>query len=253
MDATMSHGEYEELAAGYVLRALEPDDEHAFQRHLEGCAVCAATVRELEGVAGELAWAVEPVEPPPALRAAIRRRVGLSARHRGVLAMRPRVSAVVVNRVAVAAGIVALLALAFWNLSLRNQAAVYQARVAAFQAAVRLVNDPTAARIRLAGQAARKGAQVTVFASSREDRGALVAEGLPAIPANRVYELWALPKGGRPVPLKVMRPGRGVGVTTFTTPLQPTTEFGITDEPGPNGSPQPTSAPILQGAPGGTA
>ena len=36
----MSHSELEELAAGYVLGALEPDDEHAFQRHLEGCPTC---------------------------------------------------------------------------------------------------------------------------------------------------------------------------------------------------------------------
>jgi anti-sigma-K factor RskA len=28
----MSHSEFEELAAGYVLGALEPDDEHDFQR-----------------------------------------------------------------------------------------------------------------------------------------------------------------------------------------------------------------------------
>ena len=32
----MSHSEYEELAAGYVLGALEPDDEHLFQQHLSG-------------------------------------------------------------------------------------------------------------------------------------------------------------------------------------------------------------------------
>jgi anti-sigma-K factor RskA len=253
VDATMSHGEYEELAAGYVLGALEPDDEHAFQRHLDGCSVCAASVRDLEAVAGELAWAVNPVEPPPALRAAIRRKVGLSTRHRGVLVLRPRVSPAVVNRVAVAAGIVALLALAFWNLSLRNQATVDQERLAAYGQAVRLVNDPTATRILLAGPARDQGARVTVFASSRQDRGAVVAEGLPPIPSDRVYELWALPKDGQAVPLKVMRPAKGVGVVNFQAALQPTTEFGVTNEPGPNGSPQPTNEPILKGSPGGTA
>ena len=48
----MSHSEFEELAAGYVLGALEPDDEHAFQQHLGGCPVCEANVRELEAVVG---------------------------------------------------------------------------------------------------------------------------------------------------------------------------------------------------------
>ena len=55
MDTPMSHSEFEELAAGYVLGALEPDDEHDFRRHLDGCAICEASVRELEAVVGELA------------------------------------------------------------------------------------------------------------------------------------------------------------------------------------------------------
>jgi anti-sigma factor RsiW len=83
----MSHGEFEELAAGYVLGALEPDDEHAFQRHLGGCAACEANVRELETVAGELAYAAPPVDPPDTLWAGIRREIAPEA------ARRPRVPA----------------------------------------------------------------------------------------------------------------------------------------------------------------
>ena len=50
----MNHSDYEQLAAGYVLGALEPDDEHVFQQHLGGCPQCEASVRELEEVVGEL-------------------------------------------------------------------------------------------------------------------------------------------------------------------------------------------------------
>ena len=75
MDTPMSHSEFEELAAGYVLGALEPDDEHDFQRHLDGCDTCEATVRELEAVAGELAYAAPPVDPPDTLWAGIRREI----------------------------------------------------------------------------------------------------------------------------------------------------------------------------------
>ena len=64
MDTPMSHSEYEELAAGYVLGALEPDDEHVFQQHLGGCPVCEANVRELEAVVGELAYAAPPRSGP---------------------------------------------------------------------------------------------------------------------------------------------------------------------------------------------
>jgi len=85
VDTPMSHSEFEELAAGYVLGALEPDDEHLFQQHLSGCSVCEANVRELEAVVGELAYAVPPVEPPDTLWAGIRREIRPEAARRTVL------------------------------------------------------------------------------------------------------------------------------------------------------------------------
>ena len=80
----MSHSELEELAAGYVLGALEPDDEHAFQRHLEGCPTCQANVRELEAVVGELAYSAPPVDPPDTVWAGIRRQIKPEARRGAV-------------------------------------------------------------------------------------------------------------------------------------------------------------------------
>src|SRR4029450_3121300 len=71
----MSHSEYEQLAAGYVLGTLEPDDEHAFQQHLSGCSVCEANVRELEAVVGELAYAAPPGDPPDTLGAGVGREI----------------------------------------------------------------------------------------------------------------------------------------------------------------------------------
>jgi hypothetical protein len=35
------HQRYDELAVGWALHALEPEDEAAFARHLSGCARCA--------------------------------------------------------------------------------------------------------------------------------------------------------------------------------------------------------------------
>ena len=67
----LDHAAARELAGPYALDALDGDDLGAFERHLEGCADCRREVDELRQAAAALALAVEPVEPPPALRARI--------------------------------------------------------------------------------------------------------------------------------------------------------------------------------------
>jgi hypothetical protein len=42
---------------------------------------------------------------------------------------------------------------------------------------------------------------------------------------------------------------RGVQTLEFEVPIQPGTVFAITDEPGPDGSVKPTTAPLLVGKP----
>ncbi len=65
------HQEWEELAVGFALNSLEPEDEHAFAKHLPGCAKCARAVEETREVMAELSYAVSVKEPPASLRAAI--------------------------------------------------------------------------------------------------------------------------------------------------------------------------------------
>jgi anti-sigma-K factor RskA len=254
----VSHSEYEELAAGYVLGALEPDDEHAFIQHLGGCAICEANVRELETVAGELAYAAPPVDPPDTLWAGIRREIRPEAVRRGA------VPAVVSGTrtgggrgrrllpgLVAAAAIVLVVVLSLWNLNLRDQNAIYRDRVAALERVTQLANDPNAALITLANPAG-SAAQATVIASSPQDRGVLVVEDLPPLQRGRVYELWGVPGGKFAdaqkalvfVPLR-----RGVHTYEFKVPIQPGTVFAITDEPGPTGSSKPTTEPLLVGKP----
>jgi anti-sigma-K factor RskA len=265
VDTPMSHSEYEELAAGYVLGALEPDDEHLFQQHLGGCPVCEANVRELEAVVGELAYAVPPVEPPDTLWAGIRREIRPEAARRTMLPAPPagaegRPGAGAGGRglrllpgLAAAAAIVVVVVLSLWNLNLRDENAVYRERVAALERATELANDPNASLVSLDDAPGPEGAQATVIASSREDRGVLIVENLPPLQRNRVYELWGVPQGdiAKAEKALVFQPLRRQGVQTleFEVPVQPGTQFAITEEPGPDGSEKPTTQPILAGAP----
>jgi Anti-sigma-K factor rskA/Putative zinc-finger len=271
VDTPMSHSEYEELAAGYVMGALEPDDEHVFQRHLDGCPVCEANVRELEAVVGELAYAVPPADPPDTVWAGIRREIRSEAVRPEAVPQAPapgparapapararrggRVQRLL-PRLAAAAAILLLVGLSVWNASLRDQNATYRDRVAALEEATRLANDPTASLVALDDAEGTTGAQAAVIVSSREDRGVLLIENLPPLQRNRVYELWGIPAGADPATAAekalVFVPLRRQGTQTleFEVPIQPGTVFAITEEPGPDGSDKPTSRPLLAGAP----
>jgi anti-sigma-K factor RskA len=263
VDTPMNHSEYEELAAGYVLGALEPDDEHDFRLHLDGCARCAADVRELQAVVGTLAYAVPPADPPDTVWAGIRREIGPEiAPSRPAPAPAPTPlparrgrgrGARVLGGLAAAAAIVLLVALSVWNLNLRDQNSAFRERVAALERATQLANDPTAALVSLDDAPGPPGAQAAVIASTREDRGVLIVENLPPLQRDRVYELWGIP-GGRMAEAQkatVFIPLRRQGVQTleFEVPVQPGTVFAITEEPGPDGSEKPTGQPLLVGVP----
>jgi anti-sigma-K factor RskA len=248
----MNHSEYEQLAAGYVLGALEPDDEHVFQRHMGGCSECEANVRDLEEVVGTLAYAAPPVDPPETLWASIQREIRPEQRRVQPQPIRPRRwTSPLVARLAAAAAIVVVATLSAWNLNLRDENAGYRDRVTALEQATRLLNEPNSSQIHLKGSAAE--GRATVLASSPQDRGVLVVENLPPLQRGRVYELWGVPEGdiGRAQKALVFVPLRRQGVQTlaFQVPIQPGTVFAITEEPGPQGSEKPTMAPILAGAP----
>jgi anti-sigma-K factor RskA len=252
----MSHSEFEELAAGYVLGALEPDDEHDFRRHLGGCATCEANVRELEAVVGELAYAAPPVDPPDTLWAGIRREIEPEAARRAATpaaAPRRRASRRLLPGLAAAAAILLVVALSVWNLSLRDENAAIRDRVAALERATQLANDPSAKLVTMDEVPGPEGAQATVIASSRQDRGVLLVQSLPPLARDRVYELWGVPQGDIAKAQKalVFVPLRrqGVQALQFEVPIQPGTVFAITDEPGPDGSEKPTNQPLLVGAP----
>lgn len=62
------HGEWDALAVGWALSALDAADEELFAAHLEGCARCTATVRESLYTVTDLAYALPDEAPPAAMK-----------------------------------------------------------------------------------------------------------------------------------------------------------------------------------------
>jgi anti-sigma-K factor RskA len=67
----LNHDEVRDLAAGYVLGALSPEEEAAVRDHLSTGPEPHPEIAELGGVVPYLAESVEPVEPPASLRGRI--------------------------------------------------------------------------------------------------------------------------------------------------------------------------------------
>ncbi len=67
----LTHDDVRDLAAGFVLGALAPEEEAAVRDHLASCPEPHPEIEELGGVVPYLAESLEPVEPPTSLRARI--------------------------------------------------------------------------------------------------------------------------------------------------------------------------------------
>jgi Anti-sigma-K factor rskA len=69
------HAAFDELAVGWALHALEPEDEAVFARHLPDCSRCAGTVAETTEVMAAMAADLPLAEPSAALRDRVREAV----------------------------------------------------------------------------------------------------------------------------------------------------------------------------------
>jgi anti-sigma-K factor RskA len=73
---TADHQQFDELAVGWALHALEPEDETFFADHLARCSRCAATVAGTTGVMASMAADLPQAEPSPDLQRRLRAAVG---------------------------------------------------------------------------------------------------------------------------------------------------------------------------------
>src|SRR5207253_4156318 len=63
------HDEFVDAAAAYALGALDAADRVRFETHLRSCDACQQEIESYRGVIAGIGGGIEPIDPPPALKA----------------------------------------------------------------------------------------------------------------------------------------------------------------------------------------
>jgi anti-sigma-K factor RskA len=215
-------------AAAYVLGALEPPEAEAFRRHMATCVVCRDEVSSFQGVADQLPLAVPLQAVPRGLKRRVMAEVTRSAPGEAALPDRRRGSR--------AWG---WLQAGFARPALA--AAATAVAIALVVVAVTSGGGPST-RVYRAAVTWSGSAKLLVTGS----RGELVVSGMPAPPANRVYEVW-LQRGQRaPVPTAALFSVTRSGSASVDVPgdLHHVSRIMVTPEP-VGGSSVPTRPAVL--------
>lgn len=256
-----AHEEFDELAVGWALEALEPDDETRFVRHLPDCQRCTRTIRDATDIAGRLVMSLPAEDPPEALRQRILAGARAEPREPGALpetagfaelfAVPDEGRDVVPARrryrdfargLVAAAALLLIVGLGVWNVQLQSTRDGVQA-VAEQQAKV-LDQLDGRGTYRVAPLENHDGESVGTVVV--HDGGARVmADGLAVNDtASSTYVLWGMRPNLSPIPLgtfDVTRTGLDMlPVGSTTTGLDKYEGYAISIEPGRQAPPVPT-------------
>jgi anti-sigma-K factor RskA len=255
----MNREEIGDLAAAYALGGLDGADRARFEALLSaGDPEAVAALRDFEGTLADLA-AATPEAPPPAVKAALMERIAAAppAARAGARPLPRRGRAIwpVVLSGAMAAGIAAIVV--GWSVSstyekrldaLANDAEQLKAELRSQQTVIAILRDPATQVVALAGQAPAPTARARMMWHEKAG-GVFVATGLPAAPAGRAYQLWAIAGSNAPVSAGVFNvDASGVG-SLSVRPLpgvSTVNAFAVTLEPA-GGLPAPSGEMYLLG------
>jgi anti-sigma-K factor RskA len=253
----MSHEPYAELASGYALTALAPDERARFEGHLQaGCAECEALLTDYSETVTALARELPRTAPPPAVRARLLQRVATDTARRDVRPARRRAvwPIFAAASLAAAAGLLVYLGITIGELRQEARAraeemATLRAEVTRQRELVALLGASETRAVALAGLPPSPGASARMWWNEPRRAGYFVASGLPAVPAGKTYQLWVVVAGGKPVSAGVfpVDPRGEAALRVGPMPAaEPAEIFAVTLEPA-GGLPAPSGPMYLAG------
>ncbi|MFJ1967666.1 anti-sigma factor domain-containing protein [Streptomyces sp. NPDC087903] len=233
-------GDPHQPVGAYVLHALPPAEEAAFDNHLAGCAACRHEVAELSAVTLQLA-AAEDAVPSSGLRERVLDQIGRTRQEHTPRHTPRRWRALRVALAACLAVTVGLGGVAVWQYTRADDARAELAREEAGSSA--LTDILAAPDATVSTRTLADGGRVSVVASRTQGRAAAIATGLPRLGGAKVYELWYAAKAGDLRPAGLLPGSGGQYAQVLDGDLGDAGAVGITVEPA-TGSKQPTSAPL---------
>jgi anti-sigma-K factor RskA len=263
------HERYAEDLALYALDALRGEDRARVTEHLAACAACRLELEQLRGDTALLALSTTGPRPPQRARQRLLDAVAREARVADALSQiaqkgDTRTPAWRAGAgwwgwlgwaVAVIAVIPFALSLQRANVALRqqlvdasSQAAKNAREMEELRKIAAPILEPEAQRVTLVALKTPPQPQGKVF--YLRNRGlVLLANNLPALPAQKAYELWLIPASGDPVPAGVFKPDAHGSASVVNPPLPAGAEakaFAITVE-NEAGATTPTMPIVMMG------
>jgi hypothetical protein len=256
----MNHEEAVELLGAYALDAVEPVEAAELGEHVATCPRCreelathrqvAAMLGNVGGAAPDHLWdAIESSIGSDEARGARREPVSPVLAPIQPISHRQKPKRSIAGRVAVAVSVAAAAAIAVLGIQVAHlNKQVTQARHTASagdlsRAAESALLDPSATRIPLKTTLGHQVVAEVVTTASGS--GFMFNQGLPALPASRAYQLWAL-SGGKAISAGVL--GAHPATVAFTYgQASAAAGFALTVEPAA-GSVTPTGSPVASGS-----
>jgi hypothetical protein len=235
----MNHEELRDQYELYALGVAGDPERNEIREHLSrGCEVCMSEMRRARQLTAIIGIAAEPATPSPKLRRRILASVGFEQRRFGWAPL---------------LGLATALALfaafyfsarerqfAIQTVSLREQMRTQAIELTRLNEAFAILSGPSTIEVGFG-----PGARGKVYVD--RSRGVvLIANNLPPAPAGRIYEMWTIAPGAKPVPAGLFQSeSTGAALHIQPGPVAPDVKtVAVTLEPD-SGSLQPTTTPLV--------